>query len=134
MAASDQRVENLIYWKKAFDNRWIPLNLSRAHVRTLDVTGETSLWREQVQLTAGVNWTEARDATDDRNTGGKYLTFRAPHSQRADQPAPLGSGTGLTAAVDRGTARAGNEFEMAARVPRDGRAAFGRAEVAAVAD
>ncbi len=83
VAASDQRVENLIYWKRAFDNRWVPLNLKRAHVQTLDVSGERSLWREFVTVTAGLNWTEARDATEDRNTGGRYLTFRAPQSQRA---------------------------------------------------
>jgi len=29
-----------------------------------------------------VNWTEARDATGERNTDGKYLTFRAPRSYR----------------------------------------------------
>ena len=83
VAASEQRVENLISWRRAFDNRWTPFNLKRAHVKTLDVTYEQRLWREHVTLSAGLNWTDARDATDDRNTGGKYLTFRAPHTQRA---------------------------------------------------
>ena len=80
--ASSQDVENLIYWKRTFDNRWKPFNLSRAKVRTLDLSLEQSVYGDHLRLSAGVNWTEARDATDDRNTGGKYLTFRAPRSYR----------------------------------------------------
>ncbi|HEY3294386.1 MAG TPA: TonB-dependent receptor plug domain-containing protein [bacterium] len=80
--ASDQRVNDLIYWKRTFDGRWKPFNLNRAHVRTLDLDLKQSAWNDCVQLSAGVNWTEARDATNDRNTGGKYLTFRAPRSYR----------------------------------------------------
>jgi len=80
--ASEQRVSDLIYWKQIFDNSWKPFNLKRAHVRTLDVSIEQTAWHDRLQITAAVNWTEARDATDDRNTGGKYLTFRAPRSYR----------------------------------------------------
>lgn len=82
-SASDQRIRDLIFWKKNFDNRWKPFNLKAAHVQTLDVRIEQSLARETLRVHAGANWTEARDATEDRNTGGKYLTFRAPRTFRA---------------------------------------------------
>jgi outer membrane receptor protein involved in Fe transport len=82
LGVSDQRVEDLIVWRRTFDNRWKPFNLKRAHIRTLDLSAEQALWKEHVKVSGGANWTEARDATDDRNTGGKYLTFRAPRSQR----------------------------------------------------
>ena len=82
LSVSEQRVEDLIFWRRTFDNRWKPFNLKRAHIRTLDLSAEQALWRECVKVSGGANWTEARDATDDRNTGGKYLTFRAPRSQR----------------------------------------------------
>jgi outer membrane cobalamin receptor len=82
ISVSDQRVEDLIVWRRTFDNRWKPFNLKRAHIRTLDLSAEQALWNERVKLSGGVNWTEAHDATDDRNTGGRYLTFRAPQSQR----------------------------------------------------
>jgi outer membrane cobalamin receptor len=79
---SDQHINNLIYWKRTFDNRWKPFNLQRARVQTLDLSLQQDMMKDRVRLTVGVNWTEARDATDDRNTGGKYLTFRAPRSYR----------------------------------------------------
>jgi outer membrane cobalamin receptor len=80
--ASDQRVSDLIYWKQIFDNSWKPFNLKQAHVRTLDMSMEQAVWHDRLHVTAGINWTEARDATGDRNTGGKFLTFRAPRSYR----------------------------------------------------
>ena len=80
--ASDQDVENLIYWKRTFDNRWKPFNLSRARVKTLDVAVSQTAFRDRIEFGAGCNWTEAKDATNDRNTGGKHLSFRAPRSYR----------------------------------------------------
>lgn len=80
---SDQEIMDLIYWKRTFDNRWKPFNLKNAHIKTLDIFANQSLWKNRLKLSGSLNWTEARDATDDRNTGGKYLTFRAPRSQRA---------------------------------------------------
>lgn len=82
LTASDQVIHDLIYWKRTFDNRWKPFNLKQAHVRTLDVSVEQAVFRDYLRITGGANWTEARDATDEPNTGGKYLTFRAPRSQR----------------------------------------------------
>ena len=82
ISASQQKMENLIYWKRTFDNQWKPFNLKKAEVQTLDVMFTQRLWKERIRLQAGGNWTEARDATGDRNTGGKYLTFRPLHSQR----------------------------------------------------
>jgi vitamin B12 transporter len=81
--ASDQKVTDLIVWQQTVNNRWQPFNLRRAHVRTLDLTLSQPLLGDHLKLTGGVNWTEARDATRDRNTGGKYLTFRAPRTERA---------------------------------------------------
>lgn len=83
VSVSDQRIEGLIFWRKGFDNRWKPFNLKSARVRTLDAAVEQTLAGERLRLSSGANWTEARDATDDRNTGGRYLTFRAAHSFRA---------------------------------------------------
>ena len=79
---SVQQVRDLIYWQRTFDNRWMPHNLQRANVRTLDASLEQLFFGGVFSVAAGANWTEARDATDDRNTGGKYLIFRAPRSQR----------------------------------------------------
>ncbi|RPH94794.1 TonB-dependent receptor [candidate division KSB1 bacterium] len=82
-AVSDQWIENLIFWRRTFDNRWKPFNLKRAYVQTLDISVEQSLFSDLVRMGVGASWTEARDATGDRNTGGKYLTYRAPRTQRA---------------------------------------------------
>ncbi|MFZ5434057.1 MAG: TonB-dependent receptor [Calditrichota bacterium] len=82
VSTSLQNVKNLIYWKRTFDNYWKPFNLKQAHVQTLDINAEQMLWNGMIKLISGVNWTEARDATDDRNTGGRYLTYRAPRSYR----------------------------------------------------
>jgi vitamin B12 transporter len=79
---SVQRVRDLIIWQRTFDNRWVPYNLRRANVRTLDVNLDQSFLNDVITVSAGANWTEARDATDNRNTGDKYLAFRAPRSQR----------------------------------------------------
>jgi len=80
--ASRQTVEDLIYWKKTYDNVWKPLNLKAASIRTADVSLSQNLWPERIRLQAATNWTEAKDATDDRNRGGRYLTFRPLNSQR----------------------------------------------------
>jgi vitamin B12 transporter len=82
LTASHQDVHDLIFWRRTFDNRWKPFNLKSALIQTLDMSLEQSLVRNHLRLAGGLNWTEARDATDDRNTGGKYLTFRAPRTQR----------------------------------------------------
>ncbi|MBU1983383.1 TonB-dependent receptor, partial [bacterium] len=82
-SASEQRVRDLIVWRRTFDNYWKPFNLHQAHIQTLDLFFEQSLWQGRFRLNTGVNWTEARDDTDDRNTGGKYLTYRAPRTHRA---------------------------------------------------
>ena len=82
LSASDQVIHDLIYWKQTFDGRWKPFNLKNARVRTLDASVEQSFFQDCLRISGGVNWTEARNATDEPNTGGKYLTFRAPRSQR----------------------------------------------------
>ncbi|MDD5087441.1 MAG: TonB-dependent receptor [bacterium] len=83
VSVSDQDVNDLIVWRRTFDNFWKPFNLQQAHVRTLDVFAEQRFLRGKLALNTGCNWTEARDDTDDRNTGGKYLTCRAPRTHRA---------------------------------------------------
>jgi len=83
ISASDQRVKNLIVWRRTFDNFWKPFNLQKAHMRTLDLFAEQRLFRNLLTLNGGCNWMEARDDTEDRNTGGKYLTYRAPRTHRA---------------------------------------------------
>lgn len=82
VSVSDQRTKNLIVWRRTFDNFWKPLNLQQAHVRTLDLFAEQRFFRGLLTLNGGCNWTEARDGSGDRNTGGKYLTYRAPRTQR----------------------------------------------------
>ncbi len=84
ISASDQRIEDLIYWRRTFENQWKPFNLKAATVRALDASLAQTAWNEQLRMQLAANWTEARDATDDRNTGGKYLTFRPLFSQRAN--------------------------------------------------
>ncbi len=84
VSASDQRIEHLIYWRRTFENQWKPFNLKTATVKTLDASLSQHLLNEQLRMQLAANWTEARDATDDRNTGGKYLTFRPLFSQRAN--------------------------------------------------
>lgn len=83
LSASIQNVNDLIVWKRTFDSRWAPVNLQKARIRTLDISADQTLIRDVFRINAGINWTEARDGTSDRNTGGKYLTFRAPRSLRA---------------------------------------------------
>jgi vitamin B12 transporter len=78
-----QRVDELIYWHRSFDNRWKPLNLKAASIRTAGVSVTQDLDRERWRLQIGAEWTDARDATDDRNTGGKHLTFRPLNAERA---------------------------------------------------
>jgi vitamin B12 transporter len=78
-----QRVDDLIYWHRSFDNRWKPLNLKVASIRTAGVSMKQSIANERWILEIGAEWTDAKDATKDRNTGGKYLTFRPLNSQRA---------------------------------------------------
>lgn len=84
VSGSDQRIGDLIYWRRTFDNQWKPFNLKAATVRTLDASLSQILWNERLRVQLAANWTEARDATHDRNTGGKYLTFRPLFSQRVN--------------------------------------------------
>ena len=81
---SVQTIKDLIYWRRTFENQWKPFNLKQADVSTLDVSVTQSAWNESIRFQVGAYWTEARDATDDRITGGKYLTFRPLNSQRAN--------------------------------------------------
>jgi vitamin B12 transporter len=81
--ASAQRIENLIFWRRTFENQWKPFNLTAANVKTLDAALTQSMLHECVRIQLAANWTDARDATHDRNTGGKFLTFRPLNSQRA---------------------------------------------------
>lgn len=80
--ASLQTVDDLIYWQQTFDGHWKPMNLKQADIQTLDVQLAYRLLADHLHLAAATTWTEARDATDDRNTGGKYLTFRPPRTHR----------------------------------------------------
>lgn len=79
---SDQWIDQLIYWHQSFDNKWKPRNLKEAHVQTLDLGVEQSLLSNRIRLTVNTMWTEARDATKNRNTGGKYLVYRPPRTHR----------------------------------------------------
>jgi outer membrane cobalamin receptor len=80
--ATKQNVTNLIYWKQAFDGHWMPFNLKAAEIASFDIELSQKL-PYHFDISAAVNWLEARDATDDRTTGGKYLTFRPPRTHRA---------------------------------------------------
>ncbi|MBU1636199.1 TonB-dependent receptor [bacterium] len=82
VTASSQVVYDLIYWQQTFDGHWKPMNLKSAEIRTLDLQIEYSFIPDHAQIAAGTAWIEARDATDDRNTGGRYLTFRPPRTHR----------------------------------------------------
>ncbi|MBI5059114.1 TonB-dependent receptor [candidate division KSB1 bacterium] len=82
VTTSDQQVAQMIMWRQGFDGRWKPVNLAAASVRTLDLTVEHSLISDRLSWRGGVDWTEARNRSEDRTTTGKYLSLRAPRSAR----------------------------------------------------
>lgn len=84
LSASDQSVHDLIFWKQTFNNQWKPFNLHTAHIQTLNLSLDQSLIQEHLNIGVGADWTEAKNASDDRNIGGKYLTFRPLSSLRVN--------------------------------------------------
>jgi vitamin B12 transporter len=82
VVGSSQRVVDMIVWRQSFDGRWTPANLAAARVRTLELSIQQSLFGDALKWSGGIDWTEARNQSTERNYAGKYLTFRVPRSWR----------------------------------------------------
>lgn len=74
----DRQVWDLIYWRLNFDNRWKPLNLSRARIygtaTSLRVETRQSPWQSQLSLSC--QWMKSVNLTGEPNTDGKMLPYR----------------------------------------------------------
>jgi outer membrane cobalamin receptor len=79
---ASERVSNLIQWKPGFDGAWSPANLESATLRNLDLAIQQEL-PASFLIGSSASWLEARDATNDRTTGGKYLIYRPSRTQTA---------------------------------------------------
>ncbi len=76
LAATRNRVEDLIYWRQAFDGRWTPQNLRRASLDQFSVTVKQVIAPRTVDAEVSMDWLEARDQSGARVTDGKYLIYR----------------------------------------------------------
>ncbi len=88
--AGYQDVKNLIYWQRGVGNIWQPYNLKCAEVHTLSIAADQEVWNSKARISVGSDWTDARDASDDRNTGGKVLVYRAPRTHTASFSSNMG--------------------------------------------
>lgn len=78
ITASNNRVEDLIYWRQAFDGRWTPQNLRKATLDQLTIGVKQVVFPSHLDAELSMEWLEARDHSGERLTDGKYLIYR-PH-------------------------------------------------------
>ena|GEM_PF-2875555 len=74
--ASNNRVNDLIYWRQAFDGRWTPQNLRNATIDQLTIGLEQVLFPSHLDAGMSMEWLEARDHSGERVTDGRYLIYR----------------------------------------------------------
>ncbi|MBL0060302.1 MAG: TonB-dependent receptor plug domain-containing protein [bacterium] len=76
ISASNNRVDDLIYWRQAFDGRWTPQNLRNATLDQLTVGVEQVVLLSHLDAKLSMEWLEARDHSGERVADGKYLIYR----------------------------------------------------------
>lgn len=76
IAVSHNKVDDLIYWRQAFDGRWTPQNLRSATLDQLTCGIEQVLLPSYLNADLSMEWLEARDHSGERVTDGKYLIYR----------------------------------------------------------
>jgi len=76
ITASSNRVEDLIYWRQAFDGRWAPQNLRKATLDQLTIGVKQVVLPSHLDAELSIEWLEARDHSGERVTDGKYLIYR----------------------------------------------------------
>ncbi len=76
IVASHNKVEDLIYWRQAFDGRWTPQNLRKATLDQLTIGVKQVVLPSHLDAELSMEWLEARDHSGERVTDGKYLIYR----------------------------------------------------------
>lgn len=76
MNASHNNIDDLIYWRQAFDGRWTPQNLRKATLNQLTVAFEQVILPSYLDFEVSMAWLDARDHSGERVTDGKYLIYR----------------------------------------------------------
>ncbi|MBK6766890.1 MAG: TonB-dependent receptor [bacterium] len=93
--AARNRIDDLIYWRQAFDGRWTPQNLKRARIESLSCSMRQQLVADLLACRASMEWLEARDRSGERTTDGKYLIYRPMRTARAGLDANWTGVTGM---------------------------------------
>ncbi|MCX6640074.1 MAG: TonB-dependent receptor [bacterium] len=74
----DRKIWDLIYWRLDFDNRWKPLNLSKARIFGIEYIWKYQLgkgdWAHNIFLTH--RWMHAINQSNEPNTDGRLLPYR----------------------------------------------------------
>ncbi len=76
LTVASNKVDDLIYWRQAFDGRWTPQNLRNATLDQLTATIEQVILPSHLEADLSMDWLEARDHSGERVTDGKYLIYR----------------------------------------------------------
>ncbi len=79
----DNRVRDLIYWRRNFDGKYMPVNVSAARLRGREDALSVRFWGEHLKL----SWYHTRllavNHSGERTTEGKLLPFRPKHAEIA---------------------------------------------------
>ncbi|HDH58137.1 MAG TPA: TonB-dependent receptor, partial [Bacteroidetes bacterium] len=78
----DRDIWDLIYWRLDFDNRWKPLNLSRAWIYGTEYSlkGSTGQGGFRSEVTLSHRWMRAINLSGEPNTHGNFLPYRPQNS------------------------------------------------------
>ncbi len=78
----DRDIWDLIYWRLDFDNRWKPLNLSRAWIYGTEYSlkGSTGQGGFRSEVTFSHRWMRAINLSGEPNTHGNFLPYRPQNS------------------------------------------------------
>ena len=71
-----QDIENIILWRRGFDGRWAPYNVSRAEVDGVELSGKVSPNYEWVSIEYSGTFLEAINRSGEPNYDGMDLTYR----------------------------------------------------------
>lgn len=74
----DRDVWDLIYWRLDFDNRWKPLNLSRAWIygTEISIRGRSGQGSKDLEVSLTHRWMRAVNLSGEANTDAKLLPYR----------------------------------------------------------
>lgn len=77
----DRQVQDLIYWRLDFDNKWKPLNLYQAQISGAEssLRGSSGEGFGAVEVTLMHRWMRTTNQSGEANTDGKLLPYRPLH-------------------------------------------------------